>query len=881
MDSSGFSSGLCKRLPKRGPREFCAWRLITGANDLNGSVANRSRGGRLGQLAWLVVCLALAAGLPLGLGGCSGCRSDPDSDEASDERAAQREEPLPDFELERFVRQPSDKPAPAPLCKPGHWGQFELVLKANNFDYLGELRLTAADRQRQPLSLPGTPYGLTAARDVALAKGRPKRLSVDGWAPRPEASAFFDLELSAGEGTYRETTLGLSPVEWMPSYQYDVVALARTPTAYGYLRTLPAMTPPWDKLESSRPRTHYRVYLPQAEPPLPFPDDALFWTSIAYVVWDDVDAGLLRPEQQRAMLDWLHWGGQLIVSGPDTLDTLRGSFLEPYLAATSEGAWEFGDDDFQPLERNFGFVDRAAGGGQLVGAGRSTGVRLRLRSDAQEVPGTGGLLAERRVGRGRIVVSAFRLSGRQVTAWSGVDSFWNACLLRRPPREWYVSELNAATRIRWLNNRRDWFDPRPISSVRYFTRDAGRGLSEIAPDLPQPDPESTDWADAEMLDLPERQGPVGGGVAAWDDFNPASQRARRALLDAARVEVPRASFVLWVVTAYLAVLVPLNWGVFYLLGRVEWAWLAAPIISIACTVLVIRLAQLDVGFARSTTEISVAELQGDYARAHVTRYHALYTSLTTRYTLSADEGALLAQPFPRLDDPGDFRLLPGQRIGALRYAQDRGWRLGGLAVLSNSTGLVHSEQMVDLDGPLALGQSKPGRWQLGNHTGWTLRDVGVVQKIEDNKVRVAWVGDVRPAVVKPVRFGLPKASDEGPRWFEESRPAEGRLGRRGPPGTLSVASLAELAQTPASLERGEIVVTGWFEEEIPGLVIAPAAPQARRATLVVAHYELDFGPDPERDRNLREHVEREDRRTVEPEAVDEPAPTDRRRNPRG
>ena len=70
---------------------------------------------------------------------------------------------------------------------------------------------------------------------------------------------------------------------------------------------------------------------------LPLPSQALLWTSIACVLWDNVDAAALDSQQQQALLDWLHWGGQLILSGPDTLDALGHSFLAPYLPATAGG----------------------------------------------------------------------------------------------------------------------------------------------------------------------------------------------------------------------------------------------------------------------------------------------------------------------------------------------------------------------------------------------------------------------------------------------------------------------------------------------------------------------------------------------------------------
>ena len=126
----------------------------------------------------------------------------------------------------------------------------------------------------------------------------------------------------------------------------------------------------------------------------------------------------------------------------------------------------------------------------------------------------------------------------------------------------------------------------------------------------------------------------------------ASKAARQILTEAAGIEIPRADFVVKVLAIYLLVLVPLNWFVFWLIGTVEWAWIAAPLIALVGAAAVIRLAQLDIGFARSRTEVAVLEVQGGYERAHLTRYTALYTSLSSSYTLAFDEPSALAVPFP-------------------------------------------------------------------------------------------------------------------------------------------------------------------------------------------------------------------------------------------
>ena len=58
-------------------------------------------------------------------------------------------------------------------------------------------------------------------------------------------------------------------------------------------------------------------------------------------------------------------------------------------------------------------------------------------------------------------------------------------------------------------------------------------------------------------------------------------------------------------TLYLVALVPLNWLVFNAIGRVEWAWIAAPVIAVVGTWLIVDRARLDIGFVRSQTEIGV------------------------------------------------------------------------------------------------------------------------------------------------------------------------------------------------------------------------------------------------------------------------------------
>ncbi len=74
-----------------------------------------------------------------------------------------------------------------------------------------------------------------------------------------------------------------------------------------------------------------------------------------------------------------------------------------------------------------------------------------------------------------------------------------------------------------------------------------------------------------------RRGP---GIAAWNDFSPVAAAVRESLLKAAQVEIPDRTFVFLFLAVYLIVLVPFNWSIFHTFDRVEWAWIAAPIIAL-------------------------------------------------------------------------------------------------------------------------------------------------------------------------------------------------------------------------------------------------------------------------------------------------------------
>jgi hypothetical protein len=856
------------------------------------------------------VCLVLGLAVGVTLPGCSGCRKsaaqrkkeederkkkeeEKKKKEKEEEERKKKEKPKPDFEVTLETRPASDGVAFGAdlvrrLYKPGHWTATTFAARANNFDFVGNLETTPSGRDRD---LPVvSEFSLTASRQVSLPKGQPKLFESVVYVPPAEASTNLSCKLTSQRG---HALFGfLDGLLKMPSYQYHFVVLARWPAAYAYLQGLDSIRAPIDELqrvESADP--YYRISLIQGDKRAPLPSHALLWSSIAYVLWDDADPDSLDPNQQAALVDWLHWGGQLILSGPATLDTLKGSFLGPYLpAAAVPGGRNIGPEDFEEFARwsKRGKQESHPPLAPLRLARPWSGVTLVPHPEARFIPGCGDLIVERPVGSGRVVATAFPLGNSGLSVIPGGDELLNAFLLRRHARRFRVSPVAqpedfggtgfvpggprpavqpvaapkpapkpAAKRdeddgpvmgdeieVRWADGH-GRNDAAYVSQLRYFSRDTEpSGYGDKAPnDMEYANPYGS-VANASLA-VPA----AGPGLAAWNDTNKVAVRARDALTEASAIEIPRSEFVLWVIGSYLLVLVPANWLVFRTINRVEWAWAAAPVIAVVSTGVVIRLAQLDIGFARCRTEIAVVETQANYPRAHVTRYTALYTSLTTRYDFELDDPGAGVLPMAKDARPSD------KAVRQLMLRRGEHVRLEGVPVRSNTVDLIHSEQMLDLGGSFALEDVPDGGLRVTNGSQFTVSEAGVIRRhVAEDLVDVAWLGTLEPGESKPVawsRTGTVAELRSGP--LEDYRAGAPLTGRRSilGGGTLrpNELNLVALAECPSYLRPGETRLVGAIDEEAPGIQIRPAAPQTRCAGLVVAHLRCDHLPEPEPDVN--------------------------------
>ena len=642
---------------------------------------------------------------------------------------------------------------------------------------------------------------------------------------------------------------------------------------------------------------------------LPLPNNALAWTSIAYVLWDDLPPDALDDDQQAAMLDWLHWGGQLLISGPRSLDSLRSSFLADYLPAKTGKVRPITDDEFEEVNENWSLMpegvlefdpDQYRLGGNDEGSDIEI-TPLEPIAPAKVVEKTGGMVVERRVGRGRILATAFPMSERRFVNWQNYDGFLNGCLMRLPSRTFYKGSSGFGS-VKWSDRdlRLHSQDARLATDVRFFSRDmvaAGetgrrskpkqavnrRGFSnrteeddeQVALDAAarqkaNEQAEATRIAAGEALSnlwgfsgrprqvaasnrLDGTRTDAYSGVGGWSDFTAAANSVRRSLKDAAGIEIPNSSFVAKILLGYLVCLVPLNWLIFRLVRRVEWAWFAAPVIAIAGAVGVVKMAQLDIGFVRSRTEVGILEMHTGYDRAHLTRYCGVYSSLTSDYAVTFEDDQAFALPFstdPRKEQLDQMRQRRDQEVA---YRRDKRVGLSGYPVLSNSTGMLHIEQMIDVAGRFELktptegdaGGGNAGESSLTNSSAWDLKSAIVVRCDDDGEMQVSLIGDL--PIGEEVTLDFADVGD-GKEVFQFLN-RDVTTAQAVEKGVVSMNELYRLGLNPAQFAPGDMRLLGWTEQEMEGMEIKPAATQNTFRTLLVDHLHYRDFATPETDSN--------------------------------
>lgn len=765
--------------------------------------------------------------------------------------------------------------------KPRHWQLARERRKANDEDIPGgELVGTLIDTSSNPTRLENVPYEFQVSRRVSLAKGQAKYPEYQIYTT-PERSLLWNSQLRDGRSgsEYQQMSFPLTRLE---TQSYLLVILSPDATRFKNWRKL-------DTLRAPGPggfENDFRIVIPalqKSEVPLPY--QLLNWTTTAVVVWDNLDPSLLNAEQQTALIDWLHWGGVLVINGPTSMDKIKGSFLDTadknqYLPSDSFTSSEITPEQIDAVNsywsvRSNNAYGPAPGTVKLKMTRPWSGLAIKPHKDAVKIPNTGELVLARNVGRGRVVVTAFNIKQKEFTDWPGMDCFINAVLLGRGPRVFtpvtgFSQDLSSPGYVarnvaRGSVVARDEYDAYANSRLRILTRDwhaEGLPTGSLAADLKggaakattanPPESVTQELTMAEEYQrLIQAQNSPGMSdfdanytqdvasldqrtAAGWSDDNPLASAARSALGEASGIKIPEVGFVAMMLVVYLGVLVVGNYGLFRVLGRVEWAWAAAPVIAIAGSLAVIKLAQLDIGFARSQTEVAVLECYPNHPRAHLTRYTGLYSSLSSTYELTYETSAAAAIPFPSQHDTKNKTT-----IGRVALSQDdQETKLAGFQVLSNSSSMIHSEQMLELGGPITYAVKGQGGAGIGNRTKFDLEDAVLFRKNAQGTLQWLWLGNMLRGTGSS---GVWVSSADGKldalfseHWKKYDTAAVSDLS----PNQVAIPLKNMLTTLAAdkSLHANEVRMIALISKQLDGLTVSPAAAQSDRSmTIVVLH----------------------------------------------
>ena len=844
-----------------------------------------------------VVCLLILF-LCVGIvttAGCGGCRSDKDI--AAEKEKKKKEKPKPNFEspgtailpgifpdLETMTLEQLKEMTPEERVayearnylrrnrtKIGHWVATSTPVRANHFNVQGRLDVANVN-SGTPVEVPGTDFSFATARPFALTKGQWKYLQSSAWlAPKINAKmANVQPDLLPAAGGFPMYTSPQCISRLMEGFQYHMVLLTSRQQKMKYLNLTDSVAVRDTNSFSSDDELPEFYFIVANEPgnPIPLPANALQWTTIAYLIWDDLDPDSLDIDQQQALLDWLHFGGQLILSGPDCLGKLENSFLAEYLPAQSSQRTEIEKEQFATLNESWSIPSAKNPSDKrqitITEGNPVIGIELLPHVDAQFVDGTGELVVERSLGRGRVVATAFSLAESRIKSWPSFHAFFSGALLRRPRRQFSRTKEGELS-FRWADDATSIFDTLIGSTLRMTSRDLGVSDSGSASDQA----EFTAMAEASEDDIvnparvvelsaakgkpkrdPEHTRLFGGfkqsaqsGVAGWSDYSRIANAARSTLKNAAGIKPPSASLVLKMLGVYLLVLVPVNWLLFKVIGKVEWAWIAIPFIAIGGAFAVVRMAALDIGFARSNSQVALLELHPDYSRGHLTQYSALYTSLSTNYDVELDNSTGIALPFPsgRVGSKNEKTI---QQVTLHQSIQNR---LGDFLIQSNSTRMMHAECLFDAGGRFELiseaedAEEKQSfdfaqAMTVTNGTPLNLESAVVVGRDSKGDYHIAQLDDLAGASQRSVRMRACQRDEIIALWENPSQAQnDDENAQAFDSSKISAYKLLEAVVENLTLGRGEVRLLGYCNDQVGGSQFVPASTQTRQQTLVLAH----------------------------------------------
>jgi hypothetical protein len=797
--------------------------------------------------------LLIAFGLSL-VSGCQGCRSfvskDPSEDEAKTKES--KDEVTQRIELSVLQSLPASSEGSGLYLKAGHWQSLRQTARANDRDesLLVQTSAVTSDVPFRPLASIGERQAIEFQRPVSLTRGQRKVLGFEVFFPTipvnndQNASSSRRASIRMGflpksfGAAVREDFYPTIPLE---PYQNIIVVFATEPTRFRFVSGLSCIN--WPSLERDeedrvRPYVVQAVRATDAETSLP--STLLSWTTSSHFIWNDAAPTSLTPKQQQAMVDWLHFGGQIIVNGPDAYNQLKDSFLAPYLPLSNAQGAEPQKADLKRFSQYWTVAPHESK--ELRSLEFPANRQLpflsgSLRPGSYWIANCDGFVAERSVGTGRVIMSTFPIDDQVMITWPSFGSFVNSAILGQPNRTWANNRkgdgeesgdmLFAASGWKGLEQ-----SPTVSTRLRFLSRDLGKpSLRTVT---------STSGVPKEVE------------VCGFDGESPTVNVLADELKRSSGISVPKIRTVFILLAGYILALVPANWLFFRVIGRLEWAWLAAPFIAIGGAVAVAKSIQLEIGFTRSHESLNILDLQSGYARGHATSVHSIYTSLSTNYDLlyPDNDGVLLPLVSSRQN-----RLSRATEILGYDYNQDFGSGFRAFPILSNKTSFFHGEQLCQLEGPIELKWKDDDSLAMSyaNQSSLAIHDFGVVARSLDGVIGSYPLGLLVPQAEGNFRLvvdgseqkknstnvsqSLPYAAwKEFFSGAEPPNPSDRQLDR-----SKAKAVQPELMVEPViieilrlhRLEPGDALGIGWTEQPLSKLRIEPATKQSTERSLIV------------------------------------------------
>ncbi len=749
-----------------------------------------------------------------------------------------------------------------PYVKPNHWSTLTFELRANDDNYDGIL-------QTEAVKLANMPHEVYFRRDGRLIKEQRARRALQFIVPDVDTGQVqkqFPVELLRA-GALRADSSWQANLSTLPPHQMLVLVLSKdSTTKFAAWSKSAAMLPAsverdGGDLEKVR---YYRLVLPIEPDSLSLSSHPLTWTTMSHVVWDNYPPDAMSAPQQQAMLDWLHWGGQVVLCGGagQSFSVVRDSFLGPYLPGEATGATvPLAEDDLRPLSQSYPppyYASSVDNQSEPVAVERRGSTRRMMRVYRAPVPIRPGpkrpvylsvlkakegastiplgeasphlLAVESRVGRGRITMLAINPNEEALLGWPGLDTLVRRVVLRRPEEplgDWTGPEgaiPNSPARQRLLSQDLSWY------------RITSRDLVITGQSPPPPDETTKKAVDSNEAAVAAAAAPAGESdmhefpaVADWRDAASLPRMSRDLLEEASGITIPSSNFVMRVILAYLFAVVPLNWLLCrFVLNKREWTWIAVPLVALGFAIGVERMAAHDMGYDTAADEIDLLETHGDYPRAHLTRLVSLYTTGRSHFDISyPNDPTALALP---LDNGRSIR---GEEIASSMWQSSPVPALLNFTVQPRSLAMFRAEVMMPLGGAIRLAETA-GKREVINESGLELRDAVLVESTGPDTRSERFLGTIKPGASAEIEA--------------QAQPGDQPLARvDAGPGPDANPFLEALRKSWEAREenQGELRLVAWAASTIAGQVIEPPIDRKRGFTAILVHLRSGAAPSPD------------------------------------